>query len=165
MRSWPRAPKMPFDSLILEEEPDHYRRTLEEARSAAFLLAMVTRAFERREWTWAVGKVLVGDKKFTLVSAIIDIARARSIPYGGAIRYLAAVIIGHHAARIFIQNFHIVRDYASAERPITDIMAVLAVAREWARDDAEPPMDKTITRKMRWDANGNEVEIARYTKP
>lgn len=153
----------PFDSIFIDEEPDHYRRTEEEARSAAFLLAMAVRAFERREWTFAVGKVLTGDKKFSLTGAIIGIARARSIPYGGAIRYLAAAIEGGHAARPFLRNYHIVRDYAAAEgRTITDITVVLNVAREWARDDAEPPMDKTITRKMRWDANGNEVEIALY---
>ena len=134
-----------FDSDILDDDPNHYRRTREDAEGAAHILGLVLHAFESGKWMWVQGAP--GDwesghgRVFTLTGAIWHIANGRhelhAPAHSAAVRYLAAWIVQSHGSRSYHVTTKIVRDYNNAEgRTLDEVLAMLNRAYEEARDEA-----------------------------
>jgi hypothetical protein len=129
-----------FDGFVLAREPDHYRRTPYEADVATEIIGLIRDAFTSGLWQWCDGRVrdergwlFLLHGAFGTITQFPDEVHAHRF----AIRYVAAVIAGSHAARSFYENARIVLDYSMEKgRTLAEIMELLTTAQIWADNDA-----------------------------
>jgi hypothetical protein len=123
-----------FDGLLVEREPDHYRRTFYEADMAFKLIGLVRGAFIEGKLRWSCGNVADKQGWTSPFRSVFHYLDWGEMAYHAALRYVAAAIVRAHAARPFYDNVRIIEDYAK-RHTLDEVMRILVEAQKLAKED------------------------------